>query len=585
MLKLKSFFPILLLAIIAVFFFWKVLFGGYIIVTPAAGLGDITLGILPYWQFLGNAYQDLKIPLWTDFFNGGISLISFPATHLFFPITLVALYFFNIPFALTFAMVFYVFLLGFFTYLFCRSIGLSTNAALFCGAVFSYSAPITAKIHSQSVIVIALFVAALFFTEKLLQTKKQRYIFLLATIFALQIHASHPHITLYSLFITILYFLFRLLFLKENAKQKVSFMTGFVIAGVTALGMSAIILIPNLEFYALSTRAKGITATLGDYPYSLIELILFVVPFAFGNPATASYNPPFAQQRLFWENASYIGLIPLALSVLGFFAAKKNKYALIFGILFVLSIALSLGGKTPLGILLTLPPFSSFRVPSRFLIFASFSLTVLAAIALDMLIKKVKSKKTILTMLIVAISVFDLYRFCYTYNVLDKASGWLKPPETARFLKQDQGFFRIYSIEITDFNTNPYNQIFAQAGGWLTDIAAHRFLFNWLPANTNMLFNIKSANGYASISLSRFGEIEDEILKGISTDNSRVKISNESLKLLSLFGTKYFISPFPAESPLILRFSTENRYNLQFRVYENPGFIPNALLATDIKVM
>ena len=92
--KLKFLFPILFLAVIAVLFFWKILFSGYIFVTPAAGLGDITLGILPYWQFLGNAYQDLRIPLWTDFFNGGISLASFPATHLFFPITLVVLYFF-----------------------------------------------------------------------------------------------------------------------------------------------------------------------------------------------------------------------------------------------------------------------------------------------------------------------------------------------------------------------------------------------------------------------------------------------------------------------------------------------------------
>lgn len=585
--KLKFLLPILFLAAIALFFFWKVLFSGYIFVTPAAGLGDITLGEFPYWQFLSSSYQHFRIPLWTDFFNGGISLISFPSTHLFFPITLVVLYFFKIPFAFTLVVVVYVFLLGFFTYLFCRTIGISTNAALFCSVIFSYSAPITARImHAQFIGVIALFVAALLCTEKLLQTKKQRYILLLAIIFALQIHASHPQITLYSLFITLVYFVFRLLFLKEDSKQKISLMAGLIIAGVTALGMSAIILIPNLEFYILSTRAKGITGALGEYPYNLMEVILFALPFAFGNPGAASYNPPFQEQRLFWENTSYIGLIPLALSSLGFFAGRKNKYALIFSILFVLSLVLSLGGKTPLGFFLSLPPFSSFRIPSRFLIFASFSLAILAAFALDMLLKKIKSKKTIITTLLITLSIFDLYTFCYTFNGLDKASDWLKPPETARFLARDSTFFRVYSIEVTDFNTNPYNQVFVQTGGWLTDIAAHRFLFNWLPANTNMLFNIKSANGYASLSLARFEEIENEILKGINTDHSSVTLSNASLKLLSLFGTKYLVSPFEVTGPpLTLRYTTEKHYNLRFRLYENHDFVPNVLLLTDVKVM
>lgn len=584
--RLKSLFPILFLAVVAVFFFWKVLFNGYIIVTPAAGLGDITHGTLPYWKLLSEAYQSLRIPLWTDSFNGGISLISFPGSLLFFPITMIVLYFFKIPFALTLASIIYVLLLGLFTYLYCRTIGLSTNASLFCGAVFSYCGPVTVRIHSQFVIVIALFVATLFFLEKLLQTNKQRYIYLLAVVFALQIHASNPQITLYCLLISTIYLAFRLLFLKENLKQKISYATGFITSGIISLGLSAIILIPNLEFYSLSTRAKGITATLGDYPYSLMELILFVLPFAFGNPATASYSPPFAEQRLFWENTSYIGLIPLVLSLLGFFAARKNKYALIFVILFVLSITLSLGEQTPIGLILAIPPFSSFRVPSRFLIFASFSLVILAGFTIDMLAKKIKSQITIVTILLITISVFDLYNFCYTFNAQDKSSEWLKPPGTANFISRDKSNFRIYSIDDTNFNTNPYNQIFVQAGGWVKNISYHRFLFNWLPVNTNILFNIKSTTGYTSLNLTRFEEVEKEISDGINTNNSNAKISESTLKLLSIFGTKYLISPFEIKDPsLTLRYTTEKRYNLQFRTYENHNFVPNALLLTDAKVM
>lgn len=123
------------------------------------------------------------------------------------------------------------------------------------------------------------------------------------------------------------------------------------------------------------------------------NLIQFIAPDFFGNPATLNYYG-------IWNYAEFIGYVGIFPLIIAFYALffRKDKKTLFFGVVFFFSLIFSLPtilAKLPFQFNL---PFISSSQPTRLLFITDFSLSVLAALGFDYLIS-VKNKKSILYIL------------------------------------------------------------------------------------------------------------------------------------------------------------------------------------------
>jgi len=155
-----------------------------------------------------------------------------------------------------------------------------------------------------------------------------------------------------------------------------------------AFGFSAAQVLPTLEYLLASSRASGVdmqtALTYSFWPWRLAGLI---APDIFGNPARDLYWG-YAN---FWEDAIYVGLLPLALSLAALIAWLRQRQAvraalprLPFGLLATclpVALLLALGSNTPVFPFLYrwVPTFALFQAPTRIMAIFVFAMALLAS--------------------------------------------------------------------------------------------------------------------------------------------------------------------------------------------------------------
>ncbi len=161
-----------------------------------------------------------------------------------------------------------------------------------------------------------------------------------------------------------------------------------------AAALAAIQLFPTAELLLQSQRSTGaaydFAMTYSFWPWRFLGLL---APGLFGSPVTGD----FWGYVNFWEDAVYIGLLPICLALAALFKRKSstgNNQLLITNYLSLpafllgialLSFALALGKNTPIFPFLYryVPTFDLFQAPTRFTIWAVFALALLAAIGME----------------------------------------------------------------------------------------------------------------------------------------------------------------------------------------------------------
>jgi hypothetical protein len=161
----------------------------------------------------------------------------------------------------------------------------------------------------------------------------------------------------------------------------------FAVLVLLAAALAAVQLLPTAELLLQSQRAAG-----ADYEFAMTysfwqwRFIGLLAPGFFGSPAAGDYWG-YAN---FWEDAIYIGLLPVLLALRALFQRRQpgdsklplTKYLLLVTIL---SFLLALGRNTPVFPFLYrhIPTFNLFQAPTRFSIWAVFSLALLAALGAE----------------------------------------------------------------------------------------------------------------------------------------------------------------------------------------------------------
>ena len=219
-------------------------------------------------------------------------------------------------------------------------------------------------------------------------------VFRLSIILVMLLLCGHAQITWYTLLLGSTWVLFmsvRSYGWKEAGKRIGLLISAGILAGITA----GIQLIPTAEFLLQSQRSTAVSFDAGmTYSYWPWRLITWFAPYFFGNPGLGT----FRGYASFWEDATYLGILPLilALTTLGIILANKKtsnpkeKQILYFWWLVVIvGFILALGKNTPIFPFLYkyVPTFSLFNAPARFMIWVVFAGAILAGAGIDELQK------------------------------------------------------------------------------------------------------------------------------------------------------------------------------------------------------
>jgi hypothetical protein len=163
--------------------------------------------------------------------------------------------------------------------------------------------------------------------------------------------------------------------------------TGILILnGLLGAGMAAVQLLPTAEYLLQSQRSSAVNFDTGlTYSFWAWRFLGLLAPNLFGNPGTGN----FWGYASFWEDAVYLGVLPLALAVTTLQRVGRKGNSNRWGALIVLAwvlicvgALLALGKNTPIFPLLYryVPTFSLFNAPARWMVWVVFSLALLAGI-------------------------------------------------------------------------------------------------------------------------------------------------------------------------------------------------------------
>ncbi len=233
----------------------------------------------------------------------------------------------------------------------------------------------------------------------------------LALAIGLGVLAGHAQTAVYGLILIGAYCLWRMMSLRRShtivSSRHLAIVSSIFVGAVfLGLGLAAIQLLPAAELTRESQRAGGLESIkVLTHSYWPPRLLTLLSPDFFGNPA----HNNFWGYDNYWENAAYIGVLPLLLAVwamgqgirdwgsgikarrvrqsasqshkLSSLVTRHSSLVIFFALSALVSLVLAFGWFTPIYIFLFehVPGFDLFQGPARWLVVTIPALCVLAA--------------------------------------------------------------------------------------------------------------------------------------------------------------------------------------------------------------
>ena len=547
---------------------------------------------LPYLVYSAEKLKEFSAPLWTSRVGSGYPLYANGASSFFYPLTQAL--FLILPPIKAFAALFpfHALIAALAMYWYCRTIGIKQWGATLAGITFAFSGYFVGHMkHVNYFMSASLAPLAFVCVSRYRATRSLKFAFILGAVIALMLFAGASQVVyqtiLFIAFTSILYIIgayFQKLLASHTWKERLvqglhligNWVVFAAVAALSLAALSAVQILPTWELAHYSTRELISSFSFAtSFPFHPQNLLTFLEPFAFGNPAylsyTDSWNELINHVGLFWENIGYVGLIPLFLTAasLPFIIWKRAWHQLVWLGALLLAIFLVMGKYTPLyaWCFKWLPGFSSFRIPGRYLLWVDFSIAVLAGFAFQQLldallrIKKIIFSKRIVSFVGIALlcaAFFDLMVFGYHYNAMDRLEikSWEKIPQSAQFLSQQNGY------RFTTYFTGQYfQQLIDMQGGWQNDLLWLQNVRELLPPDHSLFYRVESLPDYSPLPLNRsnkyFEIANDNVFDTITVKQTPAlskyayHIRDHNLALLGLVNVKYILSPVLLDSPLI----------------------------------
>jgi hypothetical protein len=358
--------------------------------------GNVDWG--PHASFVEAAREPIlkyaQFPLWDPYYCGGMSLLGYPESMFLSPLFLPILVFdlLGIRVVVVIATIFGM--LGFY----------SLSRHLNMGRFSSFLPPIVFFLNTQfqnrlqfggfAIVFPMVFIPWIFLY--LLKAEKSNRSLLLSSIFvSLALLSGSPVFLLYALIFLGILSLLNTLF-SGNLRIIVIFL-GILVIG---LSLASVKLLPMYEFMNVYPRTTE--NYVEGYSVRMLEYAFLQKP-----DTGYIYYYHFPEQMWGWhEYTAYIGILPILLALIGFFYRFPGKAGLIITTILFLWIAM--GHMAPFislwDTLHGVPPFTSLRVPERFINLFFVGLAVLSGFGLT----KVEEKQRWASFFLLAFVLIDL---------------------------------------------------------------------------------------------------------------------------------------------------------------------------------
>jgi uncharacterized membrane protein YfhO len=209
-----------------------------------------------------------------------------------------------------------------------------------------------------------------------------------ALVIGMLLLAGHAQTAFYTLLLAGCWVLFRQSRFGWKSAVKVAF--NWSLSVILGCGLAAIQLIPTAEYLMQSQRAAEIGYDYAvNYSFLPWRFLTLLMANLFGTPADGTY---LLKADAYWEDAIYIGLLPLALGLGALLLAIRKKRSddphqirgltIFLAVMAAVASLIALGSYTPIFPLLYkyVPTFDLFQAPARWMIWLVFAFSILAGI-------------------------------------------------------------------------------------------------------------------------------------------------------------------------------------------------------------
>ncbi len=341
---------------------------------PLAEVGDLVTELYPWKAYTHRALAAGTFPLWNPFLLLGAPFAGDPQTALFYPPNF--LYgLLPTPVAWSLSFLVRATLAGLLAALLARRLGASPIAALMGGVIFGFCGWTTAfqaRPHLDTCLWLPLVLLAV---DRLQRRPSGRSVALTAAAFALPVLAGQPESAAHVTLVGLIFFVYRFALPSASpdapSAGRPRFVLLFAGAGVLALALAAVQILPTLEF--IGQLDRSLQASWGAKP--LREIAAFLSRDLGAHPNSAGVEVP--------ECAAYAGMLTLLLAPLAIL--NRNRRDAAFLVLLVACVLQVVYGFGPAYWLSAHTPVLRGIPNWRLLAVADLGLALLAALGLTAL--------------------------------------------------------------------------------------------------------------------------------------------------------------------------------------------------------
>ena len=372
---------------VALLLFWPLLTG------EALFWGLPATQFVPWRAFAFDELAAGRLPLWNPYAGGGAPLLANYQSAFFYPLTWLGVI---LPAHLAMAVgaILHLVWAGLGMWLFLRALGVPELGRGVSALAFAVTGYTIARFGTPPMAGAVAWMPWLLWsvhrlTERPNGPSARRSVSVMALVVAMLLLVGHAQLAFYALTATSLYALWRAWAARESGRGALLNLARAGGAVALGAGVAAVQLAPTAELLHASQRAGGLDYDfVMNFSYGPLRLLSMVTPHFFGSPADGTYLGKGA----YWEDAAYIGFLPLVLALLALFVwlrrrARPDRHpafaaAPFFALMGAGALALAMGKHTPLYDFLyhNVPTFAMFQAPARWLLLTAFSLSVLAGV-------------------------------------------------------------------------------------------------------------------------------------------------------------------------------------------------------------
>ena len=366
--------------------------------------GTFSLQFVPWWVEAWRQVSMGILPAWNGLNGMGAPLLANYQTAFFYPpnwliwVLAASLGASGIAWGLSFLTMAHMIFAGTGVVLLLRQLGLGKLAQIIGGLAFSMSGYIVGRIEFVSMTYVAAWLPWVFMFADQLSTPKtgqpdnRRVIFSmpLAVSIGLMLLAGHAQLSWYTLLFSAAWVVVKAL--RGGWRAVMVQAVSFGVAGLAGALLAAVQLLPTAEYLLQSQRSAAVgytDAVINSFwPWRILTLF---APDLFGNPGRGD----FWGYATYWEDATYIGMLPVLLSLGTFFVLFKRNFsdapvfpkrlAVFLWVFIAIGFAIALGQNGVVFPFLYryVPTFALFQAPARYLIWVEFALVILAGIGIE----------------------------------------------------------------------------------------------------------------------------------------------------------------------------------------------------------